>query len=92
MPNRSNFFSVHLAAEATAIATKIAAYLATFIHITLSFDGWSSKGLILTGLSTAGDALFGYLSDVCMMCVLFISFMDIEVYLPWFKRELSMVY
>jgi hypothetical protein len=88
MPDRSNFFSVRLAAEATAVASKIAAYLATFIHLTLSFDGWSSKGhdeiysvhittplrhsffvegLILTGLSTAGDALFGYLSDVCIV-------------------------
>jgi len=88
MPDRSNFFSVRLAAEATAVASKITAYLATFIHLTLSFDGWSSKGhdeiysvhittplrhsffvegLILTGLSTAGDALFGYLSDVCIV-------------------------
>jgi len=88
MPDRSNFFSVRLAAEATAVASKIATYLATFIHLTLSFDGWSSKGhdeiysvhittplrssffvegLILTGLSTTGDALFGYLSEVCLV-------------------------
>ena len=45
MPDRSNFFSVRLAAEATAVASKIAAYLATFIHLMLSFDGWSSKGM-----------------------------------------------
>ena len=88
MPDKSNFFSVCLAVEATAVASKITAYLTTFIHLTLSFDGWSSKGhdeiysvhittplqhsffvegLILTGLSTAGDALFGYLSEVCLV-------------------------
>ena len=88
MPDRSNFFSVRLAVEATAVTSKIAAYLATFIHLTLLFDGWSSKrhdeiysmhittplrssffveGLILTGLSTTSDALFRYLSEVCLV-------------------------
>ena len=33
MPDRSNFFSMRLATEATAVASKIAAYLATFIHL-----------------------------------------------------------
>jgi len=86
VPDRSHFFSAHLAAEAAAIATKLATYLLSFVHLTLSFDGWSSKGhdkiytvhittplwrsflidgLILTGLSTAGQILFEFLSHVC---------------------------
>ena len=42
-PNRSHFFSVHLAAKA-AVATKLTTYILSFVHLTLSFDGWSSKG------------------------------------------------
>ncbi|KAF7980497.1 hypothetical protein HWV62_37998 [Athelia sp. TMB] len=44
VPDRSNFVSLHLAAEVESLAGKLLAYLATFIHLTLSFDGWSSKG------------------------------------------------
>ena len=44
MPDRSSFFTLHLAAEAAAVASKLAVYLAGFVHLTLSFDGWSSKG------------------------------------------------
>lgn len=44
MPDRSSFFTLHLASEAAAVATKLAMYLASFAHLTLSFDGWSSKG------------------------------------------------
>ena len=44
LPDRSHFFSVHLAAEAAAVATKLTTYLLGFVHLTLSFDGWSSKG------------------------------------------------
>ena len=86
VPDRSHFFSVHLAAEAAAVATKLTTYLLGFVHLTLSFDGCSSKGhdeiytvhittplrrsflidgLILTGLSTAGEVLFDFLSRVC---------------------------
>ena len=86
VPDRSHFFSVHLAAEAAAVATKLTTYLLGFVHLTLFFDSWSSKGhdeiytdhittplqrsflidsLILTGLSTAGEVLFDFLSHVC---------------------------
>jgi hypothetical protein len=98
VPDRSHFFSVHLAAEAAAAATKLTTYLLGFIHLTLSFDGWSSKGhdeiytvhittplrrsflidgLILTGLSTAGQILFEFLSRVCF---LFFSFFCVTRY------------
>ena len=44
MPDQSSFFTLHLAAEAATVASKLAVYLAGFMHLTLSFDGWSSKG------------------------------------------------
>ena len=34
----------HIAAEAASVAKELFAFLMTFIHLTLSFDGWSSKG------------------------------------------------
>jgi len=34
-----SFFTLHLAAEAAAVASKLAVYLAGFVHLTLSFDG-----------------------------------------------------
>ena len=43
MPDRSSFFTLHLAAEAATVASKLTIYLAGFMHLTLSFDGWSSK-------------------------------------------------
>lgn len=44
MPDQSSFFTLHLATEAATVASKLAVYLAGFVHLTLSFDGWSSKG------------------------------------------------
>ena len=44
VPDRSNFFSVRLAAEAEAVKKKLVEYLSKFVHLTLTFDGWSSKG------------------------------------------------
>ena len=59
--------------------------LESFIHLTMSFDGWSSRrndeiytvhistptrmsylvaGIILTGLSTSGETIFGNLKNV----------------------------
>ena len=43
MPNQSSFFTCHLATEAATVASKLAIYLTGFMHLTLSFDGWSSK-------------------------------------------------
>ena len=34
----------HIAAEAASVAKELSAFLVTYIHLTLSFDGWSSKG------------------------------------------------
>lgn len=34
----------HIAAESAYVAKELIAFLAGFIHLTLSFDGWSSKG------------------------------------------------
>ena len=42
VPDRSHFFTVHLAAKAAAVTTKLTTYLLGFVHLTLSFDGWSS--------------------------------------------------
>ena len=71
--------------EALVVAKQLTAFLITQTHLTLSFNGWSSKGhdelytasvttparrsflfdcLVLTGLPTTGDALFGHLSMV----------------------------
>lgn len=36
--------ALHLTAEAATISKELLAYLETFIHLTLSYDGWSSKG------------------------------------------------
>lgn len=62
--------------------------LESFIHLTMSFDGWSSRrndeiytvhvstptrmsylvaGIILTGISTAGEIIFGHLKDVSFL-------------------------
>jgi hypothetical protein len=34
----------HLAAEAASVAAKLLLYLTGMFHLSLSFDGWSSKG------------------------------------------------
>lgn len=34
----------HIAAESAVVAKELVTFLAGFIHLTLSFDGWSSKG------------------------------------------------
>jgi hypothetical protein len=34
----------HIAAKAAYVAKGLITFLAGFIHLTLSFDGWSSKG------------------------------------------------
>ena len=44
VPDRSDFFTLHLASEATAVVEKLFMYLTGFVHLSLSFDGWSSKG------------------------------------------------
>lgn len=61
VPDRSNFISLRLAAEVEAVAGKLLVYFANFIHLTLSFDGWSSKGhnKIYTGhVTTPGRRSF----------------------------------
>lgn len=35
---------MHLAAEAANVTAQLAAFLATLYHLTISFDGWTSKG------------------------------------------------
>ncbi|KAJ3859175.1 hypothetical protein EV359DRAFT_68384 [Lentinula novae-zelandiae] len=42
LPDRSNFFTTHIAAEAANVATLVLNYLAKFTHLTISYDGWSS--------------------------------------------------
>ncbi|KAF7975533.1 hypothetical protein HWV62_9361 [Athelia sp. TMB] len=85
VPDRSHFISTHLAAEALAVSRQVATFLGAFIHLSLSFDGWSSKGhdeiytvhittpgrrsilvdgLILSGVSTTAENLFGLISEV----------------------------
>lgn len=44
VPDRSAFFGKHLANEAAQATAKLTAYLLLLSHLTLSFDGWSSKG------------------------------------------------
>ena len=44
VPDRSHFFPIHLALKAAAAAAKLVVYLVGMAHLTLSFDGWSSKG------------------------------------------------
>ena len=34
----------HIAAEAAYVSQELITFLAGFIHLTLSFDGWSSEG------------------------------------------------
>ena len=34
----------HIAAEAASVTKELFTFLGTFIHLMLSFDGWSSKG------------------------------------------------
>lgn len=36
--------ALHLAAEAVSVAKELSTYLENFIHLTMSYDGWSSKG------------------------------------------------
>ncbi len=43
VPDRSDWVAIHLAAEAATATKKIVDFLKTFIHLTVSFDGWSSK-------------------------------------------------
>jgi hypothetical protein len=38
------FLHKHLAAEVASVATKLLLYLTGMVHLSLSFDGWSSKG------------------------------------------------
>ncbi|KAJ3913026.1 ribonuclease H-like domain-containing protein [Lentinula edodes] len=42
LPDCSNFFTTHIAAEAANVATLVLNYLAKFTHLTISYDGWSS--------------------------------------------------
>ena len=44
IPDQSAFMTLHIASEAASVAKELLVYLVTFIHLTLSFDGWSSKG------------------------------------------------
>jgi hypothetical protein len=44
VPDQSHFFPIHLTSEAAAAAAKLVVYLVGMTHLTLSFDGWSSKG------------------------------------------------
>ncbi|KAJ6590797.1 hypothetical protein B0H10DRAFT_2332021 [Mycena sp. CBHHK59/15] len=43
VPDRSSFFIKHIAAETAYVLKLLKVFLAQFIHLTLSFDGWSSK-------------------------------------------------
>jgi hypothetical protein len=44
VPDQSHFFPIHLASEAATATIKLVVYLVGMAHLTLSFDGWSSKG------------------------------------------------
>ncbi|KAL0057945.1 hypothetical protein AAF712_015395 [Marasmius tenuissimus] len=44
VPNQSNFIVFQLTSEVQEVAGKIVEYLTQFIHLMLSFDGWSSCG------------------------------------------------
>lgn len=44
VPDRSTFFASHLAVEAADVTAKIFTFLIGMFHLTLSYDGWSSKG------------------------------------------------
>lgn len=44
VPDRSSFFVKHIASEAAYVVKLMKVFLTQFIHLTLSFDGWSSKG------------------------------------------------
>ncbi|KAJ3851097.1 hypothetical protein EV368DRAFT_66023 [Lentinula lateritia] len=43
LPDQSSLFTAHIAAEAANVANQVLVFLATFIYLTISFDGWSSK-------------------------------------------------
>ena len=81
-----------LAAEAENVRNKLVEYLSQFVHLTLSFDGWSSKGhdeiysvhlttplrrsflidgLMLTGLSCTGEAIFDGLKAIILLITAF---------------------
>ncbi|KAJ7454886.1 hypothetical protein FB451DRAFT_1184716 [Mycena latifolia] len=49
VPDHSSFFTKHIAAELEYVINQLKIFLAQFIHLTLSFDGWSSK---------AGDKIY----------------------------------
>ncbi|KAJ7503587.1 ribonuclease H-like domain-containing protein [Mycena galericulata] len=61
VPDRSSFFIKHIAAEATYVLKLLQVFLAQFIHLTLSFDGWSMEGLVMTGVSTSAENIFNRL-------------------------------
>ncbi|KAF7982537.1 hypothetical protein HWV62_28166 [Athelia sp. TMB] len=42
IPDRSHFISAHLAAEALSVSKQIQEFFLQFIHLSMSFDGWSS--------------------------------------------------
>ncbi|KZP25677.1 hypothetical protein FIBSPDRAFT_950097 [Athelia psychrophila] len=44
IPDRSHFISAHLAAEALSVSKQIQEFLLPLVHLSMSFDGWSSKG------------------------------------------------
>jgi hypothetical protein len=43
VPDRSSFFPKHLAQEVSAWSLKFKAFIANYSHLTLSFDGWSTR-------------------------------------------------
>ncbi|KAJ7882241.1 hypothetical protein B0H14DRAFT_2565481 [Mycena olivaceomarginata] len=88
VPDRSSFISSNLVTETEHAMKQLQELLESFIHLTMSFDGWSSRrndeiytvhvstptrmsylvaGIILTGISTAGEIIFGHLKDVSFL-------------------------
>lgn len=43
MPERTAFFARHLQSEVATVTRKLTEFLNTKFHLTLSFDGWSSR-------------------------------------------------
>ena len=43
IPDRSSFFPKHLAQEVSAWTEKFKAFISNYLHLTLSFDGWSTR-------------------------------------------------
>jgi hypothetical protein len=85
VPDRSHFFPIHLASEAAAAAAKLVVYIVGMAHLTLSFDGWSSKGhdeiytLSITTLLDGHSLLMGW----CLLASHALAKLYLVIYLLW---------